>query len=161
MSLLVNLRHLEAHEVKLQGELQIGELDIETYDKAIRLGGPLEYEIEVQMLEGGLLIEGELQLLLQCQCVRCLKSFPYRLSLKDWTIHLPLRGEDAVPVINDCVDLTTYIREDILLTFPQHPLCDPECRCLPAYGRRVKRASNTGRPDCGSPAWDELNKLKF
>jgi hypothetical protein len=40
-------------------------------------------------------------------------------------------------------------------------LCDPECRGLPAFQRRAKRASSTGQPDNGSTAWDELNKLKF
>ena len=39
-------------------------------------------------------------------------------------------GEDRVAVDNDCVDLTPYLREDILLEFPQHPLCKPECRGL-------------------------------
>jgi len=162
MPLLVNLRHLEAHNVKLQGELPVGDLDIQTHDEAIQLRGPLKYEIEVQKLEGGLLLVGEIKLLLACRCVRCLKPFAYPLNLQDWTLHLPLQGEDAVPVINDCVDLTPLIREDILLSFPQHPLCAPECRGLPVYGRRAKHpSSSTGQLNHGSPAWDELNKLKF
>ncbi len=33
----------------------------------------------------------------------------------------------AVPIKNDCVDLTPWVREDILLGFPQHPLCRPDC----------------------------------
>ena len=161
MPLVVNLRHLEAHNLSLEGQLSKEELDIETRDEAIRVGGPLAYQIEVQKLEGGLLLEGELRLVLECQCVRCLKPFSYNLILDNWTNHLPLQGEEAVPVNNDCVDLTPHIREDILLGFPQHPLCDPECGGLPAFGRRAKDTSSTGQPDHGSPAWNELNKLKF
>ena len=160
MSLTVNLRHLEAHSLRLKGELPLKELDIDTLDQAIQLREPLDYDIEAQKLEGGLFLAGKLELVLQCQCVRCLKPFTYRMNLEDWTVHLPLRGEDAVPVANDCVDLTPFIREDILLAFPQHPLCAPECRGLPAFGRRAKHSSS-GQPGYGSPAWNELNKLKF
>ena len=84
------------------------------------------------------------------------------LELADWTCHLPLEGEEAVPVTNDCVDLTPYVREDILLAFPQHPLCDPDVAGLPKHGagkpKQRRRASQT---EAGSSAWAELNKLKF
>jgi len=110
-----------------------------------------------------LLIQGRLRLVLACQCVRCLKAFQRPLVFAQWTRHLPLEGEDRVSVVNDCVDLTPYIREDILLEFPQHPLCDPECRGLPKTWQGERTPA--GNPDparlAGSPAWAELNKLKF
>lgn len=162
MSLTVNLRHLEAHNVCLEGELPVSELDIDTRDEMIQLAEPLSYELEVQKLEDGLLVSGQLELPLNCQCVRCLKSFPYRLALAGWTTLLPLAGEEAVPVINDCVDLTPFVREDILLELPQHPLCDAECRGLPKTSiGKAKHTSSSGQPELGSPAWAELNKLKF
>ena len=49
------------------------------------------------------------------------------VGIATWTLHLPLEGEDKVTVENDCVDLTPFVREDILLEFPQHPLCKPDC----------------------------------
>ncbi len=162
MPLLVNLRHLEAHSVHLQGQISIAELDIETKDELIRLEGPLEHDLEIEKFEGGILVKGTLGLDLQCQCARCLKDFPLRLNLGDWTRHLPLEGEEKVPVANDCVDLTPYVREDMLLEFPQHPLCDPECVGLQkAFIGKPQNTSSPGRSEKGSPAWDELNKLKF
>ena len=161
MAVSVNLRHLEAHNIRLEGELPIGDLDIDAGDDVIRLAQPLQYDLEVQKLEGGLLVQGSLRLLLDCQCVRCLKSFQHSLELKDWTLHLPLQGEDAIQVNNDCVDLTPYLREDILLEFPQHPLCEPDCRGLPQSTVGKARNTGSGQPREGSSAWDELNKLKF
>jgi uncharacterized protein len=162
MSLSVNLRHLAAHSQRLQGEMPVAELDIETRDEMIALAEPLRYELEVEQLEGGLLVQGELHLRLQCQCVRCLKPFDYRLHLAPWTCHVPLRDEDAAPVVNDCVDLTPFLREDILLSFPQHPLCEPECRGLPiAEPGPAQKSSGAGQAGAGSQAWAELNKLKF
>jgi uncharacterized metal-binding protein YceD (DUF177 family) len=67
-----------------------------------------------------------------------------------------------VPVDNDCVDLTGPIRDDILLAFPQHPLCNPECRGLPTgYSGKRRKTTTAGLPQIGSSAWNELNKLKF
>jgi uncharacterized protein len=162
MPLTVNLRHLEAHDVHLEGLLPVEELDIDIHDEVIQLGSPLEHNLEVQKLEDGILVQGYLRLVLECECVRCLKPFQYPLELTDWTCHLPLQGEDAVAVVNDCVDLTPWVREDILLGFPQHPLCNSDCRGLPSMADgKSKNSSGTGKTEVGSPAWAELNKLKL
>jgi uncharacterized protein len=162
MPLIVNLRHLDAHPVQLKGQTPVEELDIETRDEIIQLSEPLEYHLEVEKLDDSLLARGRLRLALDCKCVRCLKPFEYPLEMNDWTCHLPLHGEEAAPVVNDCVDLTPYVREDILLSFPQHPLCEPECGGLPKNSLgKEKETSKTGRHDAGSPLWAELNKLKF
>jgi len=162
MSLRVNLRHLEAHSLKLQGEVTIGELDIDTRDEMIQIATPLEYDLQVEKLEHGLLLEGDLRMGLHCKCVRCLKEFEFRVELRHWRNHVALEGEEAAPVINDLVDLTPFMREDILLAFPQHPLCERECRGLPKQEPGKAKASGGGGPtEASSSAWAELNKLKF
>jgi uncharacterized metal-binding protein YceD (DUF177 family) len=162
MPLVVNLRYLDTHSVHLEGELPVEELDIETCDEAIRLARPLAYDLEVQKLEKGLLAQGRLRLNLECQCVRCLKSFQHHLELSRWTCHLPLQGEGRVAVVNDCVDLTPQVREDILLEFPRHPLCDRACRGLPktSIGKSDGTGSD-GKTGMDLSAWAELNKLKL
>jgi uncharacterized metal-binding protein YceD (DUF177 family) len=103
-----------------------------------------------------------LEVVLNCHCVRCLKPFEYPLKVEAWTVHLPLTGEEAVAVENDCVDLTPYAREDILLEFPRHPVCETECSGLPKPLKgKEKKSIGTGKPETGSSAWAELNKLKF
>jgi uncharacterized protein len=161
MPILVNLRHLASENVRLRGELPAPELDIDARDEMIRVSRPLVYDLEVQKLEDGLLVQGRLELPLDCKCVRCLKAFERRLRLATWAAHLPLEGEEAVPVMNDCVDLTPIVREDILLEFPQHPLCKPECRGLAETSRGQKSAASGPGDGAGSPAWAALNKLKF
>jgi uncharacterized protein len=162
MPLIVNLRRLESGEARLTGSLDQEELDIETRDDVIRVGSSLAYDITVEKMDAGVLVHGRLGLKLDCQCVRCLKPFRHELNLDHWTCHVPLEGEDASPVVNDSVDLTPYAREDILLEFPQHPLCDPECEGLPrkAVGGSSRSGSELqGRPEIS--AWDALDKLKF
>jgi uncharacterized metal-binding protein YceD (DUF177 family) len=67
-----------------------------------------------------------------------------------------------VAVANDCVDLTPYVREDILLEFPRHPLCNLECRGLPKTSvGKSKNASSADKTEAGPSAWAELNKLNL
>jgi len=159
--LTVNLHHLEAHEVRLQGELSAKELDLDVHDPMIHPGEPLRYDLTVEKLPDGILVTGSLCLTLECECVRCLEPFRHELSLADWTCHLPLTGEERVPVDNDCVDLTPYLREDILLEFPQHPLCKPDCRGLEKTSTGKARPGHNRRGETVMSPWAELNKLKL
>src|ERR1051325_857028 len=161
MPLLVNLRHLEAHEIKLKGELPVAELDLDLHDDMCRGEKPLHYDFTVEQMESGLLVQGKLRLPLQCECVRCLKSFEHTLELKPWTVLLPLEGEEKVSVKDDCVDLTPHIREDILLEFPQHPLCEADCRGLPKKTGKATKTSHAVDSEGKLSVWTELDKLKF
>jgi len=160
MPLIVNLRHLEEHDVTLRGELPVAELDLDQRDEMIRAAQPLRYELAVQLLDRSLLVRGRLRLALACQCVRCLQPFQLELELNSWTRHLPLEGEESVSVVNDCADLTPWVREDMLLEFPRHPLCRPDCPGLEKM--KNDRAQYTGgKNQMGPSAWAELDKLKL
>lgn len=160
MPLLVNLRHLERHDLTLNGELPTADLGIDTCDEMVRLAKPLQHQLVVQLLDDALLVRGRLLLPLACECVRCLKTFEYRLELDDYTCHLPLSGEEKVPVVSDCVDLTPFLREDILLELPQHPLCKTDCGGLKKPHTGKSKPSGAGDVKTTS-AWAELDKLKF
>lgn len=160
MPLTVNLRHLENDNLAMSGELPVAELDLDARDEMVRATQPLQYDLEIDVLDDSLLVQGSLQVTLDCQCVRCLKDFKFDLGLDPWTLHLPLAGEEAVSIKNDCVDLTPLVREDILLGFPQHPLCKPDCSGLKQAS--VGKARKTvGKDESKPSAWAELNKLKL
>jgi uncharacterized metal-binding protein YceD (DUF177 family) len=158
MGLTLNIRHVDEKDLRLEGELPAEELNLDMRDELIKVVGPLEYDLEAQRLEGGILVTGLLALPMEYECVRCLKKFRKSLEMPDWTCHLALTGEEPVEVNNDVVDLTPQIREDILLALPQHPLCKDECGGL-ELPASIKEPS---RPSEKTPsAWDELNKLKL
>jgi uncharacterized protein len=154
--LSINLRHLGDHEIRVQGELSPAEMDLGLNDEMIRAEQPVYYDLTVEKMQDSLLVKGPLATVLDCQCVRCLKPFKQKLELPDWTVLLPLTGEDKVAVDNDCVDLTPYIREDILLQIPRHPLCKPDC-----IGLKPKARKNAGQSGSTFSAWAELDKLKL
>jgi len=157
MVITVNLRHLEEHEIRLTGELSVTDLDLGVNDELVHTNQPLHYDLTVELLHDSLLAQGWLRLDLDCECSRCLKPFPSELLLKPWALHLPLEGEDKVLVENDCVDLTPFVREDMLLNFPQHPLCKPDCVGL-------KKPESGPQPEdekTASNVWAGLDKLKL
>ena len=163
MALHVNLHRLKREPIRLEGGLPIEELDLGSFqDECIQAQHPLAYDLTAQWFGGSILIQGRLSLRLECACVRCLKPFVHQLELADWTCHLPGEGEDAYAVENDCVDLTPYVREHILLAFPRPPLCDAGCRGLSWPSSRSLPAG--GDPHPAEPdvsVWDELDKLNL
>jgi uncharacterized protein len=158
--LKINLRQLENDELQVAGELPVADLDLELKDELLRVEEPLAYDLTVERMEDALLVTGSLRLVLHCECVRCLKAFKTEIDLADWTLHLPLEGEDAVSIKNDSLDLTPYVREDILLEFPQHPLCRPDCGGLKKK-KAVQPVKSGGNNETKPSAWAELNKLKL
>jgi|SRR4051812_11069156 uncharacterized protein len=160
MPLTFNVRHLEQRELSLKGELPVSELDLDQLDELVHADHPLRYDLEVQKLDNGLLVHGTLALSLKCECARCLKPFPHEISLENWACHLPVEGEEKVEVVNDLVDLTPYVREDIVLAFPQHPLCEPECEGLQSPQKDLA-SGKLEKKELPSSAWAELNKLKL
>jgi len=162
MPLIVNLHHLARQRVRLQGVLPAGELDIDTRDEMLRLGETLQHDLLVEKIEHHLLVRGELEVRLACRCVRCLEPFCRPLRLADWLCEIPLTGPERCPVHDDCVDLTPYVREDILLAFPQHPLCRPDCPGLTVAGSDVTQSRRGSHRGVRSPSvWAALDKLKF
>ncbi|MBK9140462.1 MAG: DUF177 domain-containing protein [Verrucomicrobia bacterium] len=159
---IVNLNDLENEGCGLQGEISLEELDIETRDECLRVAGPATYQLQVELVSGSLLIRGTVRVPLACLCVRCLKAISRDLTIADWQCLVPLAGEDAVPLVDRTVDLTPWVREDIVLSLPQHPLCDTECRGLSLPEQAFSRESSGesgSRP--GVSPWEQLNKLKL
>ncbi|MBM3845568.1 MAG: hypothetical protein FJ405_04685 [Verrucomicrobia bacterium] len=159
----VSLQQLEHGSVKLQGELTPDEAGMDIQDELIHLKKPLLYDLTAERLGESLLITGSVQLIVDCECARCLRPFVQELRLDSWACHVPLEGEDRAEVLSDCVDLTPYIREDIVLALPQHPLCDTECSGLPGMvnsgtGKKSAPAAEGVKPNS---VWDQLDKLKL
>ena len=161
MPLLVNLRLLEKGNLTLKGELAPDELEVDALDELVMANAPLRYNLEAQLLDESLLVRGRLSITLDCECVRCLKPFKFKLEVTDFAVHLPLEGEDAATISGDSVDLTAILREDTLLEFPQHPLCKPGCVGLTSRKPEKKKTNTATGPAKPSPAWSELDKLKL
>lgn len=161
MPIHVNLKQLAEHNVRLEGELPVAELDFGFEDEVVRFSKPLAYGLEIQHLGDALLMTGDLELPVVCTCVRCLKPFHDVIQFQNWACHIPLEGEERPSVVRDSVDLTPYIREDMVLALPTHPVCREDCPGLMGTTESPLRTADGGKSEGISSPWEELNKLKF
>jgi len=160
MSLRVKMKDVEMQGVEFNGILPVKELDINGLDKVIHPNQDLKYDFTVQKIEKKLVLNGYLSIDIDCDCVRCLKPFIYHIELKQWSLTLNLEGEEKVKVENDAVDLTPYLREDIILNLPLHPVCEPGCAGMPELANS-NGETKSDRPELFSSVWSELDKLKL
>lgn len=158
MSVHIHLSQLQKQAVVLEGEIPVRDLDFEITDEMIQSVEPLKYALEAQLLDKEILVGGRLALDLQCTCVRCLNPFMHPIRLEAWTCLLPISGEDRVEMCGDSIDLTPIIRDDVLLEFPQHPLCRTDCKGLSYQSDSPSKPPAESTP---SSVWDELNNLKL
>jgi uncharacterized metal-binding protein YceD (DUF177 family) len=146
----IHLRQIPADGLHLEGEEEclIPELSAED----VVCTGPLRYSLDLGMSEGTLWAAGTLVQPVELKCVRCLEPFPFEITVKAFSLHHELTGPELI-------DLTPYVREDILLNLPPHPHCDREGgRKCPAEGTV---APTPGAPDKRPPDWSALDKLKL
>ena len=157
------LQQLETKDLEIKGDVAPEEFEIEGVDELIHLRQPVRVELTAQHLEAGILVRGRIEAQLECECGRCLKPFTRSLVIDPFDVHLELTGEDAVAVDNESVDLTPLLREEMLLGFPQHPLCEEDCDGL---ARKTPSRANQTDPSVAEAAdpssvWAALNKLKL
>lgn len=160
MCVFVNIRNVEEEGVRLKGEATVEAFKLHSKDELIRVKDPVKYDLQVTKTGQELFVQADVAVELECVCARCLKSFSQTQELLGWECQLSLTGENAVSVENDCVDLTPFLREDIFLLFPQHPLCSPECvGLLQEYDRRAGKPSGAHPGEPSNSTWADLNKL--
>ena len=146
----VHLRQIQADGLHLEGEEECPIPDLAGED--VICAGPLRYSLDLGVSEGSLWATGTLAQPVELKCVRCLEPFKFDIEVKAFSIHHELAGPEVI-------DLTPYVREDILLNLPAHPHCDREGgRKCPAAVAPAPVAEEEGtRP----PDWSAREKLKL
>jgi uncharacterized metal-binding protein YceD (DUF177 family) len=149
----VHLKQVPPEGLYLEGEEDclIPELESE----GIRCAGPMHYQMEVGVSDGALWANGSLRQPVELSCVACLEKFVHEIKVPAFALHTELDGPETV-------DLSPFMREDILLNLPPHPRCDGE-------GGRVCKATKTDQADPAKQQraakrehdWAELDKLKL
>ncbi len=146
----VHLKQIPADGLHLEGDedCPIPELEPE----GIRCLGPLFYNIDIGVSGGALWANGSLRQGIELNCVCCLEKFVYEIKVPAFALRIELQGPETV-------DLTPFMREDLLLNLPAHPRCDRDggriCNAATSGGEGLERREER-RPD-----WSALDKLKL
>ena len=137
--------HLEGEEV-----CPIAELETEE----IRCSGPLSYSLDLGISEGALWANGKLSQPVELRCVSCLERFPYTIEVHAFAMHTELSGPELI-------DLTPFMREDILLNLPAYPHCDRDGGRACSTPVPIKSEGDTEVLEARPPDWSALDKLKL
>ena len=122
----------------------------ELLSEEIRCAGPLHYDIDIGVADGGLWANGLLSQPVELRCVSCLQKFVHEIRVPSFAVHTQLHGPETI-------DLTPFIREDLLLTVPAHPHCDRD-------GDQVCNAKTFKTEELDAKRksdWSKLDKLRF
>ena len=132
--------------VSRDGDELSGALDDAIYgldDEFLKPFGGLRYELGVQVFGSELLVRGKLEQDFEAACSRCGKDFDFTAKVPDYTASYAIDGPA------EAVDLTSDLRESILLALPTYPVCRDDCPGM--------EKTETETPDS---RWDVLDNLK-
>jgi uncharacterized metal-binding protein YceD (DUF177 family) len=144
----VHLKQIPTQGLHLEGEEECPIQELES--EGIRCAGRLHYDIDLGVAGGGLWANGSLSQPVELRCVSCLEKFLHEVQVPAFAVHTELQGPETV-------DLTPFMREDILLNLPAHPHCDRD-------GARVCEAKQVATADQDikrKSDWSVLDKLKL
>jgi uncharacterized metal-binding protein YceD (DUF177 family) len=148
MAVKIHLKQIPSHGLHLDGDEECPLHDLEA--EGIRCAGPLYYNIDVGIAGGALWARGSLSQPVELRCVSCLENFVHNIQVPTFAVHTELHGPETV-------DLTPFMREDLLLNLPAHPRCDRDgnrvCR-----GKKPEPVEQDTKPKLD---WSALDKLKI
>lgn len=113
----------------------------------VRPAGPMRWRLEAQLFGTELLVRGRAEALFEGTCCRCGGPLS-RVYGDEVTI-----SREVAPDETD-VDLTSELRESILLALPNNPVCSDDCRPPRPL------AEDSGEADDGAASpWSALDAL--
>ena len=113
----------------------------------VRPAGPMRWRLEAQLFGTELLVRGRAEALFEGTCCRCGGPLS-RVYGDEVTI-----SREVAPDETD-VDLTSELRESILLALPNNPVCSDDCRPPRPL------AEDSGEAADGAPSpWSALDAL--
>jgi uncharacterized metal-binding protein YceD (DUF177 family) len=144
----IHLKQVPAQGLHLDGDEDCPIHDLEA--EGIRCAGPLHYNIDVGVAGGALWAGGSLSQAVELRCVSCLENFVHDIQVPAFAVHTELHGPETV-------DLTPFIREDLLLNLPAHPRCDTDGNRV-CKAKQLKTVEQDTKPKLD---WSALDKLKL
>ena len=144
----IHLKQIPPQGLHLDGDEDCPLHNLET--EGIRCAGQLHYSIDLGIAGDALWARGSLSQPVELSCVSCLEKFVHEIKVPAFAVHTELHGPETV-------DLTPFMREDLLLNLPAHPRCDRD-------GNRVCKGKKpaTAEEDLKrKPDWSALDKLKL
>ena len=116
----------------------------------VRPAGPMRWRLKAQLFGPEVLVTGRAEALFEGVCCRCGGPLS-RVFGDDFTL-----SRAVGPEVTE-LDLTSELREAILLALPNNPVCPPDCKGVAAAALKKGRSPRKDAPASGP--WGALDKL--
>jgi uncharacterized protein len=141
-----------------------------------RLDGPIELDLVLEAVTGGVLVRGAVRATALATCARCLAPTPRALEVDVLELHRAVRGDDDEDVDGSeddldyelvegdtQLDLDQMVRDALVVGQPVRVLCRPDCAGLcPTCGAdRNADACEHGDEQPSDPRWAALRGLRL
>lgn len=153
--MIINVARIPESGLRFEEEEPGEILDLKDAD-GFRAAGPIHCDLYVQVVDQMLIVRGTLSVKLEAYCARCSQIFSTLVSDSGFLRDFPgIQGTEEV-------DVTEDIREAILLSLPNFPLCSESCKGLCAQcGKNL----NSGPCGClkkeKGGSWAALDSLSL
>jgi uncharacterized protein len=112
----VHLNDLPPEGKRFTGELRPAVFQ-EIFPQGPNPSGLTTFDVQVSLDKDLILVEGVLETEFHLECSRCVEKFPWKLTLDPYFSEEAREGRSNL-------DLTEFLREDILLALPGYPHCE-------------------------------------
>lgn len=145
--------------------------DLALDDLSVTFSGPIHTEMNVVKVGESLTASGTSSYKVQQECVRCLEPFAehfsveFRFILQKGEPRGPEEADDeAIIWIEEeagMVDLSSDVRDYVLLEIPMNPVCREDCKGLcPSCGTNLNESTCDCTHEVSDPRWDALKALR-
>lgn len=146
---------LELDPTPIEGSLPGEQLAVNDASE-LKSCGPIEYNLNVQLLGSEILIQGQVEVEVELPCARCTEF--YSTKLRDSVF---VRCFE-ISEVEDGFDIAAEVREAVLLDIPSFPLCSTNCK---GFCSKCGKNLNVGSCDCvvdkGDDRWSQLDEFKI
>ncbi len=128
----------------------------------VSVRGDLDFDLVLEAIDGGILVQGTVEGEYAGPCGRCLKEIGQPLLVRVAEVYRPPgeMWEEGYVISHESVDLELTVRDAVGLEIPLNPLCRPDCAGL---CQRCGADLNEGPCDCpddrGDLRWSALRDL--
>lgn len=129
---------------------------------------PIELDLKLESVMEGVLVTGSASVRVSGECVRCLIELDEGLTVDLQELYLydaedeSDADEETSHMDGELLDLEPIVRDAVVLSLPQNPLCRPDCPGLcPECGARLADDPDHSHGEVLDPRWAALEGLRL
>ncbi|NLB68166.1 MAG: DUF177 domain-containing protein [Lentisphaerae bacterium] len=153
--MILQLANIDAEGSSFKGEDPIEAFEwVKGATDIVHPSGPLKWKLDVKLFGSELFVEGEVSAVFSGICSRCGEDMTIDVS------EAVCFSEEVSSQMSE-VDLTSELRDAILLALPNHPICGVDCEGFcPTCRKPLSDGADCGCGDDQWPSpWDSLDGL--